>query len=163
MKMHTKLHNAINEQIKNEIYSAYLYLSMAIDCTQKNLPGFAHWMKVQVQEEVGHAQRLMEYLWQREEKVSLQAIDQPPTEFASPREVFEKTLAHEKRVTSLIHALCALAENVQDSDTLAALQWFVAEQAEEEKTASTILEKLTNLTENQSDLLSLDQTLGQRK
>lgn len=84
------MQDAINEQSKNELYSAYLYLSMAAYAEEANLPGFAHWMKVQAREEVEHAMKFFDHATERGGRVVLQAIDQPPVEFASPTDLFSR-------------------------------------------------------------------------
>jgi len=94
-----KMHDALNEQINLEFYSGYIYLSMATYFEERNLPGFAGWMKAQWQEEVGHAMKIYGYVNDRGGKVMLKAIDQPPTEFKSPLDIFEQALEHEKHVT----------------------------------------------------------------
>jgi ferritin len=91
--MDKRLEKAFNEQIKNELYSAYLYLAMAAYCESKNLEGFSHWLKVQAKEEQGHAMKMFDFLIDRGVRVALQAIAQPPLDFSSPADVFEKTLA----------------------------------------------------------------------
>ncbi|MFA5101185.1 MAG: ferritin, partial [Candidatus Omnitrophota bacterium] len=108
--MDKKLKNAINDQIKNELYSGYLYLSMAAYFEARNLAGFGHWMKVQAKEEQGHAMKMFNFLVDRGVQVVLQAIPQPPADFSSPQAVFEQTLEHEKKVTALIEKLCDLSE-----------------------------------------------------
>jgi len=161
--MDAKLKEALNEQVKNELYSAYLYLSMAAYCDGKNLPGFAHWLKVQAKEEVGHAMKIFDFIVDVGQQVTLKAIDQPPTDFSSPTEVFEKTLEHEKKVTSMINNLVKLAKQADDNPTLFMLQWFVNEQVEEEKNAAYILETLKTIKEAGPALIMLDKELGKRE
>jgi len=163
MEMNKKLQDAINEQIKNEIYSGYMYLSMAAYFEDANLPGFAHWMKLQAKEEYEHAERFMNHLFDRGVKVILQAIDQPPIEFNSPTDIFEKTLAHEQLVTSMIENLCDIAAETKDRAASIMLQWFITEQVEEEKSASEILEILRRTKEKGSSMMMLDRKLGERK
>ena len=98
------MQDAINEQIKNELYSGYLYLAMAAQCEADNLPGFAHWMRLQTQEEISHAMKLFDFINERGGRVVLQAIDQPPTEFDSPTKIFEMTLGHEQKVNSAMRS-----------------------------------------------------------
>jgi ferritin len=156
------IQDAMNEQIKNELYSAYLYLSMSAYCEAANLPGCAHWMRVQAQEEVGHAMKFYEFIYERGGRVVLQAIDQPPVEFQSPLNVFEQTLEHEKKVTAMIHDLYALAVQEKDYASQAFLQWFVTEQVEEEDSATQILETLKMIGDKGHALLMLDRELGKR-
>ncbi|MFB0535314.1 MAG: ferritin [Anaerolineae bacterium] len=156
------IQEAMNEQIKNELYSAYLYLSMSAYCEAANLTGCAHWMRVQAQEEVGHAMKFYEFIYERGGRVVLQAIDQPPVEFQSLLNVFEQTLEHEQKVTAMIHDLYALAVQEKDYASQAFLQWFVTEQVEEEDSATQILETLKMIGDKGHALLMLDRELGQR-
>jgi ferritin len=160
--MDKKLQKAFNDQIKNELYSAYLYLAMAAYLEIKNLPGFAHWMKVQYKEEVSHAMKMFEFLNDRGVKVLLQAIGQPTLEYSSTLEVFEETLKHEKKVTSLINALYDLAKEVNDNASSVFLQWFVSEQVEEEKNATQIVETLKMIKPEGPALVMLDRELAKR-
>ena len=123
--------DAINEQIKNEMYSAYLYLSMSAYCESINLPGFAHWMQMQAQEEMVHAMKFYGYVHTRGGRVVLLAIDQPPAEFQSPLDIFEKALEHEQKVTAMIDNLYDLAIQEKDYASQVLLQWFVTEQVED--------------------------------
>ena len=158
----TTMHDAMNEQIKNEFYSAYLYLSMSAYFETINLPGFAHWMQIQVQEEVGHAMKLYNFINERGGRVVLQAIDQPPAEFDSPLDVFERTLEHEEKVTGMIHQLYALSIQEQDYPSQIFLQWFVTEQVEEEDSVTKIMATLKLIGDDRHALLMLDRELGSR-
>jgi ferritin len=156
------MQDAINEQIKDELYSAYLYLSMAAYSEDANLPGLAHWMQLQAQEEVMHAIKFFNYVNERGGRVVLHAIDQPPVEFESPLDIFEKTLEHEQHVTALIHNLYGLAVKENDYASQMMLHWFIEEQVEEESTAGHILETLRMIGDNSNALLMLDRELGGR-
>jgi ferritin len=156
------MQDAINEQIKNELYSAYLYLSMAAYSEAANLPGFAQWMKVQSQEEVEHAMKFFDFVNERGGRVVLQAIDQPPVEFESPLDIFEKTLEHERKVTGLIHRLYELALKENDYAAQVMLHWFIEEQVEEEQNAAQILETLQMVGDKTQALFMLDRELGKR-
>jgi ferritin len=160
--LNKSMQDAMNEQIKNELYSAYIYLSMSAYFEDTNLPGFAHWMRVQAQEEQGHAMKFFHFINERGGRVVLQAIDQPPIEFESPLNVFERTLEHEQKVTGLIHQLYALAVQEQDYASQVFLQWFVAEQVEEEASATQIVETLKMIGDKRHALLMLDRELGGR-
>lgn len=156
------MQDALNEQIQKEFYSAYLYLAMAAYCEAKNLPGAAKWMRVQAQEETGHGLKFFDYLNDRGARVTLKAIGQPPAEFSSLLDVFQKALAHEQEVTRSIGQLYALATKENDYATQATLQWFITEQVEEEKSASLIVEQLKLAGESKGTLLMLDHHLGKR-
>jgi len=153
---------AMNEQIKNELYSAYLYLSMAAHFEVENLPGFAHWMQLQSQEEVSHAMKFFHFVNERGGRVVLEAIDKPPVEFDSPTAVFEQTLEHERKVTAMINDLYSLAVKEDDYASQVMLHWFIEEQVEEESTATQILETLRMAGEKSQALLMLDRQLGAR-
>jgi len=156
------VHDAINEQIKNELYSAYLYLSMSAYLESTNLPGFAHWMRRQSEEEMAHAMKFFDYLNERGSRVVLQAIAQPPTEFKSPLDIFEQALAHEQKVTAMIHGIYDLAVKNNDYPTQVELQWFITEQVEEEKSASEVVEQMKLVGEHGPSLLMMDRQLAAR-
>jgi ferritin len=153
----------INEQIKHELQSAYLYLSAAGYFESINLSGAAHWMRVQSREEVGHAMRFFAFLHDRGGRVILQALDQPPSDFDSPLDAFAQAREHEQQVTAQIHQLYALAVQEQDYPAQVLLQWFISEQVEEEKNASRIVEELKMIGDSSSALLLLDRELGARQ
>ena len=156
------MQDGINEQIKNELYSAYLYLSMSAHCESINLPGCANWMRMQELEERVHALKLFDFVNERGGRVTLQAIDQPPVEFESPLGIFEQTLEHERKVTAMINRLYKLALEGSDYPTQVMLQWFIEEQVEEEASAEQIVETLKMIGEKTQALLMLDRELGRR-
>ena len=158
-----KMQDAINEQIRAEFYSAYLYLSMAAYCESVDLPGFAHWMRMQWEEEVVHTLKFFDYVNDRGGRVVLEAIDQPTVEFESPIDVFEQTLKHEQSVTARINDLYAVAIEERDYPSQVLLQWFIEEQVEEEKTASDILAMLKRIGDKGHPLVMLDQQLVSRQ
>ena len=132
--------DAMNEQIKNELFSAYQYLSMVAYCESENLPGFARWMRAQAREELQHAMKFYDFVLERNGRVALQAVDAPLGEFGSPLEVFEKALEHEQKVTAMINNLYGLAARENDYASQTFLQWFVTEQVEEEDSISSLLQ-----------------------
>lgn len=162
MELSKKMQDAINEQIKEEFFSAYIYLSMAAYCESINLPGFAAWMQAQSQEEMEHAMKFYGFIHDRGGRVILEALDQPPAEFDGPLGVFEKTLEHEQYITGRIHKLYALAVEENDYASLSTLQWFGDEQVEEEKTATEILELVKTMGDHKQGLIMLDRQLAQR-
>ena len=161
--MDKKLTEALNKQINNEFYSAYLYLSMAAYFDSVSLEGSAKWMKAQAKEEISHAMKLYGFLNDRGEQVILAQIGKPPSKFASPQDVFKKSLAHEKGVTATINKLYDLANKVKDTPAIVILQWYITEQVEEEKSATVVLEKLKMIPSNSPALLMLDAELGRRE
>lgn len=156
------IQEAINEQIKHEFESAYLYLSMSAYCEANNLPGFARWLRIQFEEEMQHGLKLFDYINDRGGRVALQAIAQPQADFESIMEVFQQTLEHEQHVTALIHKLYTLAVQENDYTTQVQLQWFITEQVEEEKNAGQIVEQLKMSGLSGAALLLLDRELGAR-
>lgn len=160
--INNKLQDAINNQIQAEMDSAYIYLAMSLDSEGKNLRGFAHWLKAQYQEEMEHAFKLVNYLVERGGTVKLQTITAPAVEFGSPVEVFEKVLAHEIHITSLIHKLYEVAIAEKDYAAQIFLQWFIEEQVEEEGNAEAILARLKMIGNSNGSLLYIDKELGKR-
>ena len=156
------IQEALNQQIKHEFYSSYLYLSMSAYFETANLPGCARWMRIQSQEEHEHAMKLFDFVNDRGGSVELQALDQPPGEFQSPLDVFQQALEHERQVTALIDRLYELAVKEGDYATQVHVQWFVTEQVEEEKNASQIVEQLKMTGGQPAALLMLDNVLGGR-
>ena len=156
------MQDAINEQIKHEFYSAYLYLAMSAHFEEENLGGFATWLRVQFQEEQAHALKFMDYLYERGGAVKLQALDQPPVKFGLHLEVFQQVLEHEQKVTGLIHKLYELALKENDYASQVMLQWFINEQVEEEKNATDIIASLKLIEAKGTAVLMLDHELGHR-
>ena len=154
---------AMNEQMKNEFFAAYQYLSMAAYCESQNLPGFAHWMRTQAREETEHAMKFYDFILDRNGRVVLQGIDGPVVEFGSPLEVFERALEHEQKVTAMINDLYGLAVRENDYASQTFLQWFVTEQVEEEKNTGDVLETLKMIGDKSEALFLLDRELGQRR
>jgi len=156
------MRDALNTQINREIYSAYLCLSMSAYSTYIGLKGFANWFMVQYQEEMAHAMKLYDYINDHGNHVRLMAIDEPLTVFESPLDMFEKTLAHEKKVTAYINELVDLAIEEKDHATNIFLQWFVTEQIEEEGNDNDIIARLKLIGEDGNGLLILDKELAGR-
>jgi ferritin len=157
-----KIAEALNVQINKEMYSAYIYLSMAAYSEHTGLSGFANWFMVQYHEENEHAMRIYKYLHEQGAQVKLQAIEKPQTDYKSPVDMFEKTLAHEQFVTKSINDLVDLALKENDHATQIFLQWFVTEQVEEEANDHEILDKLKMVGESGGGLFMLDRELGKR-
>jgi len=158
-----KMLDEMNIQIQEELYSAYLYLSMVAHFEAANLPGFAHWMRLQAEEEREHAMKFFDQIIDRGGKVTLLAIDKPAADFGTPLSVFEQTLAHEQHVTARIHKLYDIAVADKDYASQVFLNWFVSEQVEEEKNASGILETLKLIGEKSNAIYQLDHQLGKRE
>jgi len=157
-----KVEEALNNQINAELYSSYMYLSMASFFESIDLPGFANWMRVQVQEENFHGMKMFDFVLERSGRVILQPIEAPPFEWKSAEDVFAVTLEHEQKVTGMINDLVFLAREERDNATEIFLQWFVTEQVEEEDTAGTILGQLKMIKNEAQALFMMDKELGQR-
>jgi ferritin len=160
--MNAVVQNAFSEQIKHELFSSYLYLSMSAHFDYENFPGFARWMRLQAQEELAHAMRLFDYVLLRGGRVELHGIEPPTTDFGPPLSLFESVLEHERAVTGMIHRLFELAGKEGDWAAQQELQWFIAEQVEEEDHAATVRDQMRMAGDDQAALLMLDQRLGSR-
>lgn len=157
-----KMQKALNKQLNEELFSSYLYLSMAAYFESKNLTGFAHWMKLQSQEEYTHGLKFYDFIHQVGGKVILSQISAPKTDWKNIKEVFAETLEHEKYITDLINKLVDLAILEKDHATNNFLQWFVNEQVEEIATAEDLVNKLEMIGDNKNGLFMLDRELGSR-
>lgn len=157
-----KVEKLLNEQIVAEMYSANLYLSASAWLSEKSLDGYANWFYVQYKEEMDHALIFYNYMINVGGVVKLGAIDAPPAEFADLGAILEQVLKHEEQVTALIYAINAAAREEGDYKTSQFLDWFVAEQVEEEDNASTNLGRYKLFGADARGLLSLDQEMAAR-
>jgi ferritin len=157
-----KIIDALNRQINEEIYSAYLYLSMEAYFQSKNLDGFANWMSVQVLEEQVHAKKFYDFIHERGGRVVLEAIKKPDFDWASPLAAFKAAYEHERHISECINNLVDLVIKEKDHASNNFLQWFVSEQVEEESTADKIVQQLTMLGDHQGGLFMLNRELAQR-
>jgi ferritin len=158
-----KIENAINKQINAELWSAYLYLSMSAHFESINLGGFANWMRVQAQEELGHAMKFYHHVIERRGRVTVTAIAAPSISWKSPLNAFEDAFKHEQKVTGMINDLANMAVGEKDHATANMLQWFIDEQVEEESSTDAIVQKLKMIGTNTGGLYMLDHELAQRK
>ena len=156
------LHQAINAQINAELWSSYLYLAMSMDAEAKGLKGVANWFHVQYLEEQDHARIFMNYLNSRDAKVVLQPIAEVPAEWNSVLEMFEQTLAHEKKVTALINNLAFIANEDRDFASINRLVWFIDEQVEEEESAREMIAAVEAVEGNKYGMYMLDKELATR-
>ena len=161
--MKQNLIKSMNVQISDEFDSAFLYLSMSVYCEgHLNLPGFAHWLRNQYEEELSHALRLIDYMQQRMMIPSIRGIGAPNIDFGTPEEVFIAVLENEEMVTKLIHNLYEMAIEEKDYALQVELQWFITEQVEEEHSASAILERIRRVDGSPDGLLLIDIELSKR-
>ncbi|GBC63853.1 ferritin [Desulfonema ishimotonii] len=157
-----KMEAALNEQINAELYSSYMYMAMSAYFDNGGLKGFAQWMKAQAQEEQYHAEKFYNYITGQGGRVVLGAIDAPPAEWASTLAAFEAVLAHEQKVTGLIHNLVNLAIEENDHATRNCLGWFVDEQVEEEDSVRAVIDELRLIGDTGGGIFMLNRELGQR-
>lgn len=157
-----RMQDAINAQINAELWSAYLYLSMSMDAADKGLKGVANWFAIQFKEEQDHAQIFINYMQSQGARVELAPIAAVDTEWDSAKAMFEQTLTHEQKVTSLIHNLCTIAAEEKDVATANRLTWFVDEQVEEEESARDILDQLRMVEGNNYGLYMIDKEMAAR-
>ena len=160
--MSRDLFKAINDQINAELWSAYLYLAMSMDCEAKGYKGIANWFYVQFQEEQAHARIFMNYLNSRDAKVELQPIEAVPTAWNSVLDMFQQTLQHEKKVTSLINNLAFIANEDRDFASINRLVWFIDEQVEEEESAREMIAAFEAVENNKYGMYMLDKELATR-
>ena len=157
-----KIQDALNAQITLEQYSAQLYLAMGAHCEGRSFRGFAHWLRVQAQEETKHALKLVDFLLDRGGKLELASISAPPSDFGSVTQLFEKILEHEKSITVKIGALFELSRAEKDYASEITLQWYVTEQVEEEANVGQIVDQLKAVGEQGGGIWYLDSKMGKR-
>lgn len=157
-----KVLKALNKQLNEELYSSYAYLSMSVHFSAMSLDGFAHWFRLQSQEEYGHAMKIIDYINNRNGKITLMKVDPPKNNWKTPQAVFKETLDQEVSVSKSINDIVDLALNEKDYATNNFMQWFVSEQVEEESTASKLLDRINLVGDNKNGLLLLDKELASR-
>lgn len=157
-----KIQKALNKQLNEELYSSYAYLAMSAHFSSLSLDGFAHWFRLQSQEEYGHAMKILDYINTRNGKVSLMKVDPPKAVWKKPQEVFQETYDQEVFVSKSINDIVDLSLAEKDYATNNFMQWFVSEQVEEESTATKLLDRITLIGDNKNGLLVLDKELGMR-
>ena len=158
----SSVEKALNDQLNAEMYSSYLYMAMAAYFEDLNLNGFAQWMTVQAGEEMAHARKFYSFIFERDGRVKLDAIDKPPFEWKSPLDAFENAYNHEIKVSGLIHQLVDLSRKENDHATENFLGWFIAEQVEEEASALEVVNHLKMIKDSVNGLYMLNAHLGKR-
>ncbi|WP_432821540.1 ferritin [Trichloromonas sp.] len=157
-----KLQDALNEQMKNEFFSAYLYMAIAGYFESEDLPGIASWMRVQALEEMTHGEKFFNFITEAAGRTDFRAFDAPQNNYETPLDAFKFSLKHENFVTSSINKLMDLAKAEGNHAAQIFLQWFVTEQVEEEASFSLIIRKLVRIGNDGNGLLRLDEELAQR-
>ena len=161
--INTKVEEILNEQINKEFYSAYLYLAMSAHFDEIGLRGFCHWTKVQAREEVDHGMIIFDYLIARNGNINLKQIEAPQADLQDTLQIFEKIYEHEKSVTSSIECVAYMSEDECDMATRNFIDWYIAEQVEEEATVFEIIKKLQMFGSDKTILYHLDKELAQRE
>ena len=157
-----KLEKAINKQVTREIFSSHLYLSMATYLDSIDLPGASKWMKLQYKEELMHAEKLIDFIMERDGRSTIDAIEAPKKEWNSVLEIFEEAYSHEQKVTAWIGELVKIAREEADYATEIFLQWFITEQIEEEANTKGIVQQFKMIDNSKQGLFMLDKELGSR-
>lgn len=152
----------LNDQVNFEFYSSYTYLAMAAYAESIDLSGFANFFRVQAQEELFHAMKLYDYIFQKNGIVQLDQIEKPENSYNSIVDVFQKGYSHEQLVTSRIYHLADIASDEREHSTMSLLRWFIDEQVEEENTFNTLLKKVKRIENNPAALYMLDEELATR-
>ena len=160
--LNQKMVDALNGQMSNEFYSAYLYLSMSAASAAMGLKGAANWFMVQYQEEMVHFMKFFNYVLSQNGAVTLAAVKAPPAAFKSLLDMFEQTLKHEQFITKCINELSDLALKEKDHATAVLLQWYVTEQVEEEANDNDVLARLRLVGQDGNGLFMLDKDLATR-
>ena len=163
MRISDSMVNSINEQIKAEFDSAYIYLAMSAYFEDTGLKGMAHWMKKQYAEEVQHAEKFIDYLYERGARVIIPEIAKPKDTYANALEVFKTAYAHEQYVTSRIYNLVEQATAEKDYATISFLKWYVDEQMEEEDNTGSIVSQLEFLGDDKHSVYIVDRELAARQ
>ncbi|MFB6226520.1 MAG: ferritin [Candidatus Paceibacteria bacterium] len=161
--MKDKIIQAINDQIQAELNSAYVYLAMSAYAEDQGWPGTASWLRSQAQEEEEHAMKFYNFLVERDEKIELQAIPKPESEFGSLKNIFEQSLKHEQEITEKINELYRMAKEEEDYAFESFLKWFLDEQVEEEDMIRDILDKFELADGDKAAYYMIDEELGKRE
>lgn len=158
----SKMLTAMNAQIKHELESSYIYLSMVAYFHEQNLDGMAHWMRCQVHEETIHAMKFFDHIIDRGGKVTLLDLKQLKTTWGSPLEAWRDAYEHEKFITGKIHELIRIAREEQDYNAEPLLAWFANEQIEEEANTEKVARQLEMVGTSREGIFMLDRELAGR-
>lgn len=154
------LQEALNNQVKHEAISSQVYLAMASwSDIQPGLQGVTEFFYEQSEEERQHMLKLVKYINERGGFAVIPALEQPMITFPSLKKVFEEFFKNEVGVSESINDIVHLALQERDYATHNFLQWYVAEQIEEERLARTLNEKLEMIGEDKSGLYLFDRDI----
>jgi ferritin len=159
----TTMQNALNAQISKEQYSSQLYLAMSAHLDARKYKGFAHWLRVQAEEESAHAMKLLDFVLERCGTLELKPIAAPPSQFDGVIQLFELALTHEKDNTASIHSLFETARTEKDYASEITLHWYVTEQVAEESIITAILDHLRAVGDQGGAIWYLDHRMSKRQ
>ena len=157
-----KLLEGLNNQINFEFYSSYTYLAMAGYCESIDLSGFANFFRVQAKEELDHAMKLYDYVYQKNGSVVLEQVNKPQADYDGIIDVFEKGYEHEQLVTRKIYELTDIAYEEREHSTISLLKWFIDEQVEEENSFNSLVKRVRRIEDNPAGLYLMDDELATR-
>lgn len=158
-----KMNDSFNKQINEELYSSYLYLSMAAHFDAQGLGGISNWFRLQAQEEMFHAMKFYHHIVERGGQVVFNAIQEPKKKWDSTMNAFKDALKHEQHISACINDLMDLSIKEKDFASRSLLQWFVDEQVEEEASVNEIIDRLNLAGEKGHMIYMIDRELGGRK
>lgn len=162
MKLHPEVEKALNEQVKVELHSAYTYLGMSAFFEHASYPGFSSWMRLQGNEEMDHAKKFVQYIFDRNGTLALSDIPKPIVEYKGPIEAYEASLKQEQAVSESIIRIYELAAQHKDYPTQSFLKWFLDEQVEEENTVQDFIGQLKLVGNTPVGLFQLDREAARR-
>lgn len=151
-----KIEKALNEQLAVEAESSQYYLAMASWAETEGLNGTANFLYMHSDEERQHMLKLMKFINERGGKAVVPELKKPPTSFNSLTEIFKGLLNHEVKVTAEINKVVDICLKEKDYTTHNFMQWYVAEQIEEEGLARTIMDKLELIGDDKGGLYLFD-------
>ena len=149
----------LNDQLNLEFYSSNVYLQMSAWADNNGFPGAAKFLKAHATEEMEHMRRLFTYLNETGALAEIYAIEAPQAKYDSFKSLFATVFEHEQHVTAKINELVEVAFDAKDYSTFNFLQWYVAEQHEEEFLFNSILNKFRLLGEDGKALYYIDKDL----
>lgn len=160
--MDDKLLSALNDQVTSEHQAALVYTQLAYELDNLSLTGMRDWFYAQAEEERGHAGKLAQHILDRGYRVELGDISAPGLKASTALDAFEAALNHEKKVSEEIRTIARIADEVQDFDSRALINWFLDEQIDEEATVGAIIDQIRLVGNDGSGLLRIDEQLGER-
>lgn len=163
MTLDARLEQMLNEQMRNEFYSAYLYLTMQTWFDSRGLDGFKNWYEVQVKEERDHALGIRNFIYKADGTPEFLTIEEPDRDFKGVMDILQRTLAHEQLVTAKINDLMETAQDVKDYKTILFLQWYVTEQVEEEENVRNLIHRFKLAEASDAGILIMDGELEKRQ